>query len=119
MLASHKFTPTRARRFIFELPPDTASLLPIASCVVVKSSADSPNPLLDPKGKPVIRPYTPISPPDQPGELTFLVKKYDEGKMSKYMHEMKPGEKLSVKGPISKFDLKSTSLLLHVSPSRL
>ncbi|RPD54450.1 cytochrome-b5 reductase [Lentinus tigrinus ALCF2SS1-7] len=93
-------------KFIFELPPDTASLLPIASCVIVKSSPDSPAPLVDAKGKPDIRPYTPISPSDLPGELTFLVKKYDEGKMSKYIHEMKLGDKLSIKGPIPKFDYK-------------
>ncbi|KAI0688573.1 cytochrome-b5 reductase [Cerioporus squamosus] len=93
-------------KFIFELPPDTASLLPVASCVVVKSSPDAPNPLVDAKGKPVIRPYTPISPSDQPGELTFLVKKYDEGKMSKYIHDMQLGDKLAIKGPIPKFEYK-------------
>lgn len=110
-------SPSRAPlRFIFELPPDTASLLPVASCVIVKSSADSPTPLVDAKGKPVIRPYTPISPSDLPGELTFLVKKYDEGKMSKYIHEMKLGDKLSIKGPIPKFEYKSASLF-HL-PSR-
>ncbi|KAI0746196.1 hypothetical protein C8Q76DRAFT_809025 [Earliella scabrosa] len=93
-------------KYVHFRAPDTPSLLPVASCVIVKSTADAPNPLLDPKGKPVIRPYTPISPSDQPGELTFLVQKYEEGKMSKYMHEMKPGEKLSIKGPIPKFDFK-------------
>ncbi|TFK78728.1 ferredoxin reductase-like protein, partial [Polyporus arcularius HHB13444] len=92
-------------KFIFELPPDTASLLPVASCVIVKSSPDAA-PLVDAKGKPVIRPYTPISPSDQPGELTFLVKKYEEGKMSKYIHDMHPGDKLSIKGPIPKFEYK-------------
>ncbi|KAI0640343.1 ferredoxin reductase-like C-terminal NADP-linked domain-containing protein [Trametes polyzona] len=92
-------------KFIFELPPDTASLLPIASCVVVKSSADG-TPLVDDKGKPIIRPYTPISPSDKPGELTFLVKRYDSGKMSKYIHELQPGDKLSIKGPIPKFEYK-------------
>ncbi|KAI8980634.1 cytochrome-b5 reductase [Trametes punicea] len=93
-------------KFIFELPPDTASLLPVASCVVVKSSQDASNPLVDDKGKPVIRPYTPISPSDLPGELTFLIKRYDTGKMSKHIHELKPGDKLSIKGPIPKFDYK-------------
>ncbi|KAH9905530.1 ferredoxin reductase-like C-terminal NADP-linked domain-containing protein [Epithele typhae] len=94
-------------KFVFELPPDTATLLPVAACVVVKSSADSPKPLLDGKGKPVIRPYTPISPSDHPGELTFLVKKYDTGVMSKYFFDLKPGESLSVKGPISKIPVKA------------
>ncbi|KAI0776348.1 ferredoxin reductase-like C-terminal NADP-linked domain-containing protein [Trametes elegans] len=93
-------------KYIFELPADTASLMPIASCVVVKSAADAAKPLVDDKGKPVIRPYTPISPPDQAGELTFLIKRYENGKMSKYIHELKPGEALSIKGPIPKFDFK-------------
>ena len=91
-------------RFIFELAEDQASLLPVTSCVVVKSS--DPEALKDDKGKPVIRPYTPISPPDVPGELTFLVKKYPEGKASKYIHELKPGDSLAIKGPIPKFPYK-------------
>ncbi|OJT05645.1 NADH-cytochrome b5 reductase 2 [Trametes pubescens] len=93
-------------KFIFELPADTASLLPVASCVVVKSAADATTPLLDDKGKPVIRPYTPISPSDKPGELTFLIKKYETGKMSKYFFDLNPGDKLSIKGPIPKFEYK-------------
>ena len=102
-------TQTFSLRLVFELPPDTASLLPVASCVIVKTPADTDKPLLDAKGKPVIRLYTPISPSDQPGELAFLVKKYDQGKMSKHMHEMQPGDALSIKGPIPKFDFKSAS----------
>ncbi|KAI0829133.1 ferredoxin reductase-like C-terminal NADP-linked domain-containing protein [Trametes gibbosa] len=93
-------------RFVFELPPDTASLLPVASCVVVKSAPDAATPLLDAKGKPVIRPYTPISPSDKAGELEFLVKRYDTGKMSKYFFDLQPGDKLSIKGPIPKFEFK-------------
>ncbi|THH10524.1 hypothetical protein EW146_g8349, partial [Bondarzewia mesenterica] len=90
--------------FVFELPNNEASLMPIASCVVVKSS--DPEALKDKNGKPVIRPYTPISQPDTEGELAFLVKKYDNGVASKYIHELKPGETLSIKGPISKFPYK-------------
>lgn len=90
--------------FIFELPEGTASLLPVASCVVVKSDN-----LKDAKDKPVIRPYTPVSPSDTPGELAFLIKKYDTGVASKFIHEMKPGDKLAVKGPIPKFPYKGPS----------
>ena len=106
--------------FLFELLRDTASLLPIASCLIVKSSPDASSPLLDSKGKPIIRPYTPISPSNQPGELTFLIKKYDQGKMSKYIHDLQLGDKLSVKGPIPKFDFKSLflfNLSLNFFPS--
>jgi len=91
-------------RFIFELSDGEASLLPVASCVVVRSS--DPEALKDPKGKPIIRPYTPISPSDKEGELVFLIKKYDNGNASKYIHSMKPGESLSIKGPFPKFDFK-------------
>jgi len=91
-------------KFIFELPDDQASLLPVASCVVVKSS--DPEALKTDKGGPVIRPYTPISPPDVPGELSFLVKKYEKGLASVHIHNLKPGETLSIKGPILKFPYK-------------
>ncbi|KAF5380312.1 hypothetical protein D9757_007946 [Collybiopsis confluens] len=74
-------------QFIFELPDNEASLLPVASCLVVRSS--DPEALKDPKGKPIIRPYTPISPPNQPGELTLLIKKYDNGNASKHIHSLK------------------------------
>jgi len=38
--------------------------------------------------------------------LVFLIKKYDNGNASKYIHSMKPGESLSIKGPFPKFDFK-------------
>ncbi|TFY55315.1 hypothetical protein EVG20_g9366 [Dentipellis fragilis] len=90
--------------FVFELPNNDASLLPISSCVIVKSS--DPEALKDAKGKPVVRPYTPISPSDKEGELTFLVKKYDAGLASKHIHELKEGQTLSIKGPIPKWPWK-------------
>ncbi|KAH8099858.1 ferredoxin reductase-like C-terminal NADP-linked domain-containing protein [Cristinia sonorae] len=94
-------------KYVFEIPNNDASLLPVASCVVVKSAPDAANPSLTDKGKPVIRPYTPISPPDQEGELTFLIKRYEQGKMSQHIHSLKEGEKLSIKGPIMKFEYKT------------
>ncbi|KAF8203895.1 cytochrome-b5 reductase [Pholiota molesta] len=65
--------------------------------------ASNPDDLKDAKDKPVIRPYTPVSPPDAPGELTLLIKKYDTGNMSKYIHSLKEGDTLAIKGPIAKF----------------
>ncbi|THV06483.1 cytochrome-b5 reductase [Dendrothele bispora CBS 962.96] len=90
--------------FVFELPNNEASLLPVASCLIVKSS--DPEALKDSKGKPIIRPYTPISPSDLPGELTLLVKKYDNGNASKHIHSLKEGDTLSIKGPIPKWPWK-------------
>ncbi|CAA7265856.1 unnamed protein product [Cyclocybe aegerita] len=86
--------------FVFELPNNEASLIPVASCLVVKSS--DLEGLVDAKGKPIIRPYTPISPPDAPGELTLLVKRYETGNMSKYIFGLKEGDTLALKGPITK-----------------
>ncbi|TDL19422.1 cytochrome-b5 reductase [Rickenella mellea] len=91
-------------KFIFELPDNQASLLPVASCVIVKSS--DPEALKGSNGKPVIRPYTPISPSDAPGELAFIVKKYPTGLASVHIHDLKPGDSLSIKGPIPKFPYK-------------
>jgi len=111
--------------FIFELPNNDASLIPVASCLVVKAS--HPEALKDAKGNPIIRPYTPVSPPDAPGILTLLVKRYENGNMSKYIHTLKvfnflfliltysyllslqEGDTLSIKGPILKFLYQSLS----------
>ncbi|KAJ7492260.1 cytochrome-b5 reductase [Mycena latifolia] len=87
--------------FIFALPPQTSSKLPVASCVVVKAA--DPEALKDKKGNPVVRPYTPVSAADNTGELAFLVKKYETGVMSKYIHSLKVGDSLAIKGPIPKF----------------
>lgn len=53
-----------------------------------------------------MRPYTPVSQPDAPGELALLVKKYDAGNASKHIHDLKVGDTLGIKGPIAKFPYK-------------
>ena len=72
--------------FVFELPNNDASLIPVASFLLVKASNEA---LLDAKGKPFVRPYTPVSPPDTPGELALLIKRYDQGNMSKHIFSLK------------------------------
>ncbi|KAM5527607.1 oxidoreductase NAD-binding domain-containing protein [Fusarium oxysporum f. sp. phaseoli] len=49
-----------------------------------------------PRGRwlPVARPYTPISPLEEPGYIDLLVKRYPDGKQSTHLHSLKPGEKL-------------------------
>ena len=89
-------------RYVFELPDGQASLLPVASCVVVKSASDSLAPLVGKNEKPIVRPYTPVSPSELEGELHLLIKRYDSGKMSNHIHGLKPGESLAIKGPIPK-----------------
>lgn len=56
----------------------------------------------------VIRPYTPID-SDDVGKFELLVKKYEQGNMSKHLHEMKIGDVLEVKGPIIKFPYTANS----------
>jgi cytochrome-b5 reductase len=96
-------------RFIFELPDGGAALSPITSLVVVRASEGSPDAPVDKKGDLAVRAYTPISSPDQEGELVLLIKKYENGVISKYVHErLKPNDTLAIKGPITKFPYKST-----------
>ncbi|KJA23845.1 hypothetical protein HYPSUDRAFT_39370 [Hypholoma sublateritium FD-334 SS-4] len=91
--------------FTFELPDNRKSGLPVASCLVLR--ATDPEAFKDPAGNPYYRPYTPISTSDTAGELTFLVKRYEAGNFSKYIHSLKEGETLSVKGPFLKFPYKA------------
>jgi cytochrome-b5 reductase len=53
--------------------------------------------------KPVIRPYTPVSDVDQKGTVDFIIKRYPGGAMSEHMHNMEPGQRLDIKGPIPKY----------------
>jgi cytochrome-b5 reductase len=101
-------------RFTFELPNGGAALSPITSLVVVRASeggsSSSQHAPVDKKGNLAVRAYTPISDPDQEGELVSLIKKYENGVISKYVHErLKPGDTLAIKGPIPKFAYKGTS----------
>ena len=54
---------------------------------------------------PVLRPYTPISDPDEPGHVDLLVKRYPDGKMSNHLHSLLPGQMLSFKtGPLLTYE---------------
>lgn len=93
--------------FVFELPEGTDSGLHVASCLVTRSTArEGPSVCNDDKGKPVIRPYTPITPPKQKDTLHLMVKKYAEGKMTNHIFSLKPGDQLSMKGPFPKWSYK-------------
>ncbi|PWN25675.1 ferredoxin reductase-like protein [Jaminaea rosea] len=91
--------------FVFELPPGTDSGLSTASAVLFKGADSSP--VKDKDGKPVIRPYTPVSTPATQGHMDFLIKKYQGGAMTSHVHGLKPGDSLSIKGPIPKFPYKA------------
>lgn len=77
--------------FVFEVP--SASEYPVSSFVLTKyTGAD---------GKDVSRPYTPID-TDKKNELHFLIKDYPNGNMSSYIHKLKVGDLLEIKGPLPK-----------------
>ncbi|KAH7340735.1 hypothetical protein B0J17DRAFT_766678 [Rhizoctonia solani] len=82
-------------KFVFALPEGSASLLPVASAIYVKGPDDN-------EGKPVVRPYTPVSAPHTPGELALVIKRYPDGKLSSHIHSMTIGQTIKIKGPIPK-----------------
>ena len=97
-------------RFIFELPGGAAHS-PVTSLVVVRASEGAQGAPVDKKGNLAVRAYTPISRPEHEGEVVLLIKKYEKGVISKYVHErLKPGDTLAIKGPIPKFAYKSPSV---------
>lgn len=64
--------------------------------------------------KPVIRPYTPISDVDQKGTVDFIIKKYPDGPMSEHMHNLEPGQRLDIKGPIPKYQWSPNKQLVSI-----
>jgi cytochrome-b5 reductase len=91
--------------FTFALPEGTSSGLTVASALVVKSATEGQ--ALDKKGKPAIKPYTPVTAPDVEGKLELLIKHYKGGVMTDHIFGLKEGDELSIKGPIPKFEYKA------------
>lgn len=50
----------------------------------------------------VIRPYTPLD-GDTTGFTQLIIKKYNDGKLTPHIHNLKPGDVISMKGPIAKY----------------
>ncbi|EED16802.1 NADH-cytochrome b5 reductase, putative [Talaromyces stipitatus ATCC 10500] len=84
------------KRYRFEFPDKEAvSGLHVASALITKYTP--------PEGKPIIRPYTPVSDEDTPGYLDLIVKHYPNGPMSSHLDSMNVGQRLDFKGPIPKY----------------
>lgn len=84
------------KHYVFELKgQDQVSGLVTASILLAK--------YVTPKGSNVIRPYTPVSDPNQKGTIEFVIKTYEAGKMSKHVWDLQPNDTLSFKGPIVKW----------------
>ena len=103
-LSAKEFTPLKLKSvqpynhnssiYTFALPdPNSYLNLPVSSCVMLRCKGQD--------GKDVIRPYTPID-THRKGEVVLLIKSYDKGNMSKAVTQLKPGQTLDFKGPMSK-----------------
>ncbi|KAF2839444.1 ferredoxin reductase-like protein [Patellaria atrata CBS 101060] len=85
------------KRLRFALPEeDAVSGIKTTSAIITKYKG--PN-----MEKPVIRPYTPTSDEETRGFMEFHIKRYPDGPMSQHLHNMEPGQRLDIKGPIPKY----------------
>lgn len=78
----------------FEIPFGKKLGLPIGRHLSVRADIGGTN---------VTRAYTPVSRPDQEGYFDLLVKSYEFGKLSSYLHELKVGDGVDIRGPIGRF----------------
>lgn len=79
----------------FEIPGKDISLgLPIGRHVSVRAKIGENN---------VMRAYTPCSSPYQAGYFELMLKSYEMGKMSTYLHSLRVGDTLEVRGPVGRF----------------
>ncbi|CAG8453861.1 4104_t:CDS:2 [Ambispora gerdemannii] len=93
----HQIIPQSKTTSIFrlKLPAPLQGPFPVSSCVHVK----------DPSLQ-IMRPYTPISPivkDDELGYIDLLVKRYENGQVSKYIHGLSVGDHAEVRGPVPTF----------------
>lgn len=86
-LAESETVNHNTKRLRFQLPEGTVSGFPTTSTVLTFSWPKS-------SWTPVVRPYTPINSPDEPGVLELMVKQYPGGKASTHLHSLSPGDSL-------------------------
>ncbi|KAH8960994.1 hypothetical protein BDL97_05G026900 [Sphagnum fallax] len=100
---SHPLTHnTRIYRFTFD--PNAKLGLPVASCLLTRAVLTTTG---SGRSYSIIRPYTPISDPNAKGYCDLMVKFYPEGKMSRHIAQLKPGDTLEVNGPVTKLPYKA------------
>ncbi|WVQ62900.1 uncharacterized protein L199_001049 [Kwoniella botswanensis] len=87
---------------------DKVSGAEVASALLVRSPQGEGE-IKDDKGKPVIRPYTPVSSNEQKGSIDLLIKEYKDGKLTPFISSLQPGQQLLFKGPILKFKYEPNS----------
>jgi len=82
--------------FTFALPNENDQLhLPIGRHIRVCVNLN---------GRTVMRSYTPISEQDKKGSFDLLIKRYETGTISPYVHALEPGSTLDIKGPTGTFN---------------
>lgn len=62
----------------------------------------------------IMRPYTPINDPSVDGHIDLLVKRYEQGSISKMLCRSKPGEQVFVRGPMVEFEYP-TAAYKHIA----
>jgi len=75
----------------FGLPDGLTLQLPICACILMRAPGCGVD------GSDVVRPYTPVSHPDTPGQFELLVKRYEGGAASQYLHNLPAGSSVEFK----------------------
>lgn len=78
----------------FEIPSDRNIGLPVGRHISVRAQIDGTN---------VTRAYTPVSKPSQLGHFDLVIKKYEFGKLSTYLCDLRVGDMVDVRGPVGRF----------------
>lgn len=78
----------------FELPAAKSLGLTIGRHISVRGEVD---------GNKVLRAYTPVSRIDQLGYFDLLIKRYEHGKLSSFLHQCQAGDMVDVRGPVGRF----------------
>lgn len=76
------------------LMPDDSALAPVFSFYIKDSDIQ------------VQRPYTPLDGIDDNGNVTFWIKRYEDGEVSRWLHGKHVGDELEVRGPVRTVDFK-------------
>ena len=85
----------------FRLPSNQSLGLTVGQHVLVRARRD---------GKEIVRPYTPITRPDEKGLVQLLVKVYEKGNITRVLQDMKVGDSLEFKGPAGVIEYKGQGL---------
>lgn len=88
----------------FQIPDHQSLGLPVGRHLSVMAHID---------GNKVMRPYTPVSRPDEYGSFSLLIKAYEFGRMSNHLFQLQVGDSLEVRGPVGRFKY-STNMYKHM-----